>query len=111
MSRRESMSVGELTFAGSDNKGVTIKQIRKYTATVDAAAAGAGGTVVSTSVTLTGVKAATDFVLAAIPPTTSAAELVVVSAVVSADNTVLMKTVGGVVDPASATYTFLIGRM
>lgn len=41
MSKREDFNVGQLTIAGADNKGTTIKQYREISASVTPAAVGA----------------------------------------------------------------------
>lgn len=109
MARFESLNVGELNVGGSAANGTSIKKIKKYTSGTVTIGAHTGGVAQSTSVTLTGVKA-TDFVIAAWPTTTKS-ELIVAQAVVSAADTVLLKTIGGTVNPTDETWEFLIGSL
>lgn len=109
MAKREQMVVGELQIAGVSDKGTVIQELRKYTATVDPAACVTAVPTVTT-VTLTGVKVG-DIVIAVIPPSADAATAFVCSARVSAADTVKLFTFGtNAVDPASGTYTFIVGR-
>jgi hypothetical protein len=105
MARHESLTCGELIVGGSAANGTPIKGIKKYTSGTITIGAHTGGVAQSTSVTLTGVKA-TDRVLAVFPLTPS--EAILATAVVSAANTVLLKTIGGTVDPADGVWEFLI---
>lgn len=110
MGRHESLTVGELTIGGSAANGTPIRKIKKYTSGTVTIGAHTSGVAQSTSVTLTGVKVATDFVIAAYPSTTLS-ELIVAQAVVSADNTVLLKTIGGTVNPTDEAWIFIIGSL
>lgn len=115
MAKREDFNCGQLTVAGANNKGTTVKQVRIYTTA--ALAPGALTTGVPVNVAAGGATLAditvTDIVIAVLKPIADAALLYNAQATVSAAGAVQVQFVGntGVTPSGANVYRLVVMRL